>query len=123
MRWMMQPVCFWNLLANDLSVYAAHSITLSRPSPFPIDVGTPLPAWTVAAVTANAVAIAATTADRKDVSLANPPHVPSFSISYVCSGRHERPTRFPCSERASCEDVSRFCRTTTSTPPESRSTT
>src|SRR3954454_18059439 len=54
--------------------------------------------------------------------LGNPSHVPSFLISYVCSGRHERRTRFPCSESASCEDVSRFCRTTTSWPPASRST-
>ena len=61
-------------------------------------------------------------ADSEDVSRANPPHVPSFSISYVCSGRHERRTRFPWSERASCEDVSRFWRTTDNVPPPSSST-
>src|SRR5574337_955046 len=38
----------------------------------------------------------------RHLSPANPPHVPSFAISYVCSGRHERRTRLPCSESASC---------------------
>src|SRR5439155_19102513 len=61
--------------------------------------------------------------DRHARPLGNRPHVPSLVISYVCSGRHERRTRFPCSASASCEDVSRFCLTTTSTPPLSRSTT
>src|SRR4051812_36937932 len=56
--------------------------------------------------------------DRHARPLAIPPHVPSL-ISYVCSGRHESRTRFPCSESASCEDVSTFWRATTSSPPPS----
>src|SRR2546423_8924769 len=39
LRWILQPVCRSNGFANDGSVYAGHSITLSAPSPLPIEVG------------------------------------------------------------------------------------
>src|SRR5207302_3574387 len=54
----------------------------------------------------------------------NPSHPsPPGLISKVCSGRHSRRTRLPLDSSASCEDVSRFCLTTVSSPPESSSTT
>src|SRR5207248_3481439 len=63
----------------------------------------------------------------EDVHPANPPHPsppsPPGSISNVCSGRHSRRTRLPFDSTASCEEVSRFCLTTLSSPPESSSTT
>src|SRR5205085_9005224 len=39
LRWILQPVCRSNGFANDGSEYAGHSITLSAPSPLPIEVG------------------------------------------------------------------------------------
>src|SRR5690348_860265 len=39
LRWILQPVCFWNLFAKLGSEYAGHSIRFSDPSPLPIFVG------------------------------------------------------------------------------------
>src|SRR5438445_8446643 len=60
LRWMMQPFSFWNAFANEGSEYAAHSIRLREPSPFPIDVGRPLLLLVPAAGTHSAAAIATT---------------------------------------------------------------
>ena len=53
----------------------------------------------------------------------SPSVAPWLSISSWCSGRHSRSTARPLASSASADELSRFCRTTCSSPPRSSSTT
>ena len=58
----------------------------------------------------------------RQVALSCVTHAPS-RVSIACSGLHSSRTLRPRWSSASADEVSRFCRTTTSSPPSSRSTT